>query len=164
MYHEARKVLYSANTLYFVKPRSVSGFLRHLNIVSDHSLPVRSVHLSIHVSDRSKEREWDHAFHALAEGLKNLQHLYIKVEEDIWNHFWTRRHSPALGKRPFLGGLLEFKKLPLKTFELIMSESGPSRYGGRWNYCNLREHEYTWTMDQKRAWAQSIQNAILSTD
>ena len=158
MYHEARKVLYSANTVEFVNPRSVSAFLRYSNIVSDRSLAVRSVHLSIHVSDRSKELEWDRAIHALAESLKNLQHLHIDVEETIWNYPKTRRHTPTLRKRPFLRRLLELKQLPLKTFELIMSKSSRSPHRV------VCKNQYRWTMDQQRAWAQSIQNAILSTD
>ena len=158
-YHEARNVIYTANMFKIRDPRLGRSFLQR---ISDYSLTLRSVHLNIHVSKRNDEREWDNTFHELAGNFKTVQNLYIHVREDLWDdfiHYKTLRHSPAVGKRPFLRGLLELKKLPLKTFEISVDEGFPRR-----NYNSWPANDYSWTPDQKRAWARSIKSAILGKD
>ena len=155
MYHDARNVLYSANTFQIANARSGRLFLQRL---SDRCLTLRSLHLDVFVAVKQDERDWDYAFHEVAEDLKNLQRLYINFKEELWNglYYNAGRHSPAFGKKPFLGGLLELKKLPLKTFEIVIDET--TRY-----VRNIPERD-RWTVPQKLVWAQSIKSAVLGTD
>lgn len=161
MYHDVKNLLYSANDFEISHPQLVGLFVRRLDEVSYRSLAVRSVHLRVYVPDKNKERHWDNAFCALTEDLKNLRHIKIGVSEEIWNNYssFPRRQSPAHGKTPFLRGLLEFKKLPLKTVELAVTE----RLTGNWGH-RVGEDAYIWTAAQKREWAQKMKNAILGTD
>ena len=158
VYHEARNVFFSANTFEMDRPSSVHLFLRHLHLGTHRALSVRSLHLNIAIPDRNEERKWDNILHTLVEELYNVIHVYVDVEEEIWNNCYspTRRHSPALGKRPFLTGLLELKRLPLKTFELAMVATRRRH--------RHSEDKYNWTVDQKIAWARSMKMAILGTD
>lgn len=155
LYHEAKNVLYSANEFSVAQPKMVNILIRHLDSLNHRSLAVRSVYLHAIVYNTKNEREWDNTFRVLAEGLKNLRHIRIFVGEYIWNGYHTRRQSPAQGKRPFLQGLLELKKLPLKTIKLIMNNDGGA--GGR------RGDAYDWTDAQKREWAQKMEGAILGS-
>lgn len=157
MYHDANNVFYSANNFRFKEPKMIHRFLRRLGDVNHRNLAVRSVHLELTVFEKKEEREWDNAFRALAENFKNLQQIHVKVGERIWTRpcTWGRRHSPAYGKRPFLQGLLELKKLPLKTLELVMPETDYSS--------SMREIPFTWTTAQKLEWAQSMKSAILGS-
>ena len=158
-YHEARNVFYTANIFRIGDPRVGRLFLQR---ISDYSLTLRSVHLNICVTKRKDEREWDDTLQELAENFKTVQKLYIDVRETLWNMYecysTTRRHSPAVGKKPFIRGLLELKKLPLKTFELSVWEGSPR------NQPQVPTSVYSWTPDQKRAWVRSMKSAILSKD
>ncbi len=148
-------VLYAANTFEFCIAKTVRSFIRRLDDASHRNLAVRSVVLDIRVTGRNREREWDNAFREVAENFKNLRHLRIQIGECIWDMPWTRRHSPAYRKSPFLRGLLELKQLPLKTVELVMDEDLPSSIG---------ESKYIWTTAQKQEWAQRMKNAILGSE
>ena len=160
-YHEARNVFYTANIYKFDEPTLGRTFLQR---ISDYNLILRSVHLTIRVSKRSDERQWDNTLHELAENFNTVQNLFIDVLQGLWvegnyDYNYTRqRYSPALGKRPFLKGLLELKKLPLKTFEIGVDIWSPRLH-------HLAEAgDYSWTPDQKRAWARSIKSAVLGKD
>lgn len=163
MYHDVKNLLYSANTFEFSDAHLIGPFILRLDEVNHRSLAVRSVHLlNVYVSNRNEERRWNNGFCALAEKLKNLRHIRIVVDERIWTDRWaiTRRQSPAHGKAPFLGSLLELKKLPLKTVELTVTER---RLTDRWGRI-VHENGYTWTVAQKREWAQKMKLAILGSD
>ena len=154
LYLEARNVLYSVNTFTVGCPKALGLFIRCLDI-SHHSLAVRDLRLTVNVDNRNEEREWDNTFQVLAENLENLRHIRIIVNERIWDRYYPvyRRHIPASGKGSFLRGLLELKKLPLKTIELVMTET----------YYSSSPSKYFWTNDQKREWAQSMKSAILGS-
>lgn len=159
MYHDARNVFYSANEFDFYDPKLLGLFMRRLNNISHCSLAMRNVHLYVRVSNKNQEREWDNTFRALAEDLKNLRHISIDVDDCIWNGryaSYTRRYSPAHGKEPFLRGLLELKRLPLKTVELVVTER--ILEGG------VRGNKYIWTTAQKREWALNMKSAIFGSD
>lgn len=160
MYHDVTNVLYSANTYLCVTPYFVCSFIKHNNIFN-RNLAVRSIVLKIIVRDAADERNWNNALCALAESSKNLRHIRIDIREFIWNGPFNNwhRYSAAFGKRPFLEGLLELKKLPLQTMELDAtayrwSSGKNANYSG--NYC--------WTDAQKKEWARKIRGAILSSE
>ncbi|CAF9915814.1 MAG: hypothetical protein ALECFALPRED_010334 [Alectoria fallacina] len=155
MYHDARNVLYSVNTFSSYDRSLIFPFLKHLKDVIHRNLAVRSIHLDVFVRDTADERKSNHTFCALAENLKNLRDIHIDVAEHIWNRWYvpTRRHSPAYTTRPFLQGLLELKKLPLKRVELVVAETIWDGQG--------RGSEYVWTTAQKQEWAQKMRRAIL---
>ena len=158
IYHEAKNVLYSTNDFTFNDPRTVDVLIRRLDNVNHRSLSVRSLYLHVHVDNKNSERQWDNTFRMLAESLKNLRHIRIFVGEYIWNRYPylpTRRQNPAQGKRPFLQGLLELKKLPLKTVELVMIKFMQDD--------SFRGDACTWTDSQKREWARKMEGAILSS-
>lgn len=165
IYLEARNKLYSANTFVFAFFEPSCLFLRSHHIVSYGGSAVRRIKLEVSVTCRQDERKWNKMFHMLTETLNNVRHLHIDIEERMWNDIWNdfyrfpRRLIPVFGKRHFLEGMLEFKKLSLQTFQLVMVESrrGPCN-------CILRSPEYTWTMDQKREWAQEMKSAIMSAE
>lgn len=157
-YHEARNVFYTANIFRIGDPIRGRTFLQR---ISDYNLVLRSIHLTIHIFMRNDERQWNSTLHQLAENFKTVQNLYIDIEQDLWSDeadYHTGRYSPALGKRPFLKGLLELNKLPLKTFEICVDTGSPRVYH------LAQAGDYTWTWDQKRAWAQSMKSAILGKD
>lgn len=158
VYHEARNVFYSVNVFRVGDPGLCNLFLRR---IGDFNLVLRKVHLNICVLKRNDERQWDNTLHNLAENVKTVQHVYILVRENPWEDqaYETHRHSPAVGNTPFLKGLLELKKLPLKTFELSVYECSPRRYIG-----NSHPAIYTWTPDQRRAWARSMMSAVLGKE
>ena len=158
IYHEARNVLFSATHFAFDDPRSAHLYLRRL---SHTSLRVQRVDLKATIWNRKEEREWNKTFYALAEQLKDLRYLSIKVDEYLWNYWYDDggRPSPALGKIPFLAGLLKLKKVPLKRFELIVSHDESRDIG-----VSELSDDGIWTADQKRQWAQSIKNAIMGKD
>ena len=161
MYREARNVIYSANTFEIFSPNRVSPFLRRLDSVSHCGLAVRNLRLNVSVSRPDDERQWDISFHNLAEGLKTLRHLCINMGEvSRYGRPELRfRDSPAFRKRPFLGGMLELNKLPLKTVEFVI------RTGQNWCWCIARGGKiYEWDNARKLAWAQSMKHAILGTD
>ena len=149
-------MVFSANRFHIIAPKLVGLFIRRLDDVNHRSLAVRSVLLDVYVSSKNDEREWDNTFCALAEALKNLRHIKIDINEQIWSgYYWTRcirRHSPAHEKAPFLRGLLELKKLPLKAVELVVSEK------------IFKGEVPLWTAVQKRDWAQKMKRAILGSD
>lgn len=155
MYHDARSVLYSVNTFSSFDRSLIFPFLKHLKDVVHCNLALRSIHINVFVRDAADERKSNHTFCALADNLKNLRDIQIDVDEDIWDRRYvsTRRHSPAYGTRPFLQGLLELKKLPLKRVELVVAET-------IWA-CKGRGNEYVWTTAQKQEWAQKMRRAIL---
>ena len=153
IYHDAKQVVYSANTFEFFNPKIILLFIRCLD-VSYRNLALRSVVLNIYV-DNYREREWDNVFRELADNFKNLRHLHIEIDEVIWSKPWTRRHSPAYRNSPFLRGLLELKQLPLKTVELVMVDRGI--YGDPIS-------QYIWTIAQKQEWAQRMKSAILGSE
>ena len=159
MYHEIRNALSSGNHLEISHPRAACSFLRHL---THSALRLRRIELNIFIDDRKEEHSWNKAFHALSEQLKDLRHLCVKVDEQLWPVYaaYKGRHSPAFGKTPFLAGLLQFKKVPLKTFELVV---GDGREGYPFETAYLSSN-YIWTTDQRRLWAQSMKSAILGTD
>lgn len=155
IYHEARNVFYSANTFEISTVKEIGGFLRCLDTFSNRSLAIRRLHITMSVFNKIDERYWDNGLHALAEGLKNLRHVHIRVRERIWSVSYPRRQSPAVGKAPFLQGLLELKKLSLKTIEIIVE---------LYEIRSVRDNRYIWTGAQKQAWAQSMESGILGTD
>ncbi|KAL9076195.1 MAG: hypothetical protein Q9161_001242 [Pseudevernia consocians] len=160
MYHDANNVFYSANNFKFNRPKMIHRFLRRLDHANHGNLALRSVQLKFCVTKTNEEREWDNAFRALAEDCRNLRSIHVEIDERIWDDWiwnWncSRRHSPSYGKRPFLQGLLELKRLPLKTLELVMTE--------RTNNSPPRESQFVWTTAQKREWAQSMTSAILGS-
>ena len=158
MYHDVKSLLYSANDFRLYQAQLVRPFLRRLDEVNHRSLAVRSVTLNVYLSSRNEERQWDHAICALAENLKNLRHIRIAIDEQLWTYRWvcTRRQSPAHGKAPFLPSLLELKKLPLRTVNLTVT----ARPTGNW----VLPIEYTWTAAQKQEWVQKMKLAILGLD
>ena len=157
-YHEARNVFYKVNIFRIRNPSLGDLFIQR---VSNYGLALRSVHLNICVPKRNDERKWDNTLHKLAENFKTVQNIYIDVREHPWDHSYydTLRHNPAVGKKPFLKGLLELKKLPLKTFEISVYEPNPRSYHYRVDW-----DVYSWSPDQKRAWSRSIKSAILDKD
>ena len=171
MYYEARNVLYSANTFEIFAPNRVSPFLRLLDSVSHCGLAVRNLRLDVSVTRPDDERQWDNSFHNVAEGLKTLRHLCINMGE-IYRQGQraTRfRDGPAFRKKPFLGGLLELNKLPLKTVEFVIGTG--QNFCTEQNFCTRQTWYivrggkiYAWDNAQKLAWAQSMKSAILGTD
>lgn len=165
MYYEARNVLYSANTFEIFAPNRVSPFLGLLDSVSHCGLAVRNLRLDVSVTRPDDERQWDNSFHNVAEGLKTLRHLSINMGE-IYRHGqreYRFRDGPAFRKKPFLGGLLELNKLPLKTVEFVIN-TGQS-FCTRQTWRIVRGGKiYAWDNVQKLAWAQSMKSAILGTD
>ena len=153
IYHEARNVFFSANTFDVVEPRPFRLFLQRIDVVSYRSFALRSLHLQICVYDRNDERVWDNTFCEMAEVLTNLQHLHIDLKErSFYYDYWrSSRLTPRIRKSsPFLQGLRELRKLPLKTLEIVVGHSVNS--------------VYIWPADQKQAWVQSMKSAILGTD
>ena len=154
MYHDAKNVLFSANTFDISRPSLVPIFIQRLSHVSGRNLAIRSVHLLVEIEVRNEERRWDKTFHALAEAFKNLRHLYIHFDIGIWDCGLVTRYSPAHPRsKPFLLGLLELKKLSLKTVDVIVAKS--------YSTLNLG-NAYTWTDAQKRDWAQKMKDMILA--
>ena len=136
-YHEARNAFYTTNIFRLHDPRVGRLFLQR---ISDYSLTLRSVHLNICINTRGDEHQWDHTLHQLAEDFKTVQNLYIDLEE-----------HPRNMRRTFLKGLLELKKLPLKTFEICTNVYNP--------------HDYPPSLlDQERAWARSMESAVLGKE
>ena len=161
VYHEARNVFYATNIFRIGDPSISRLFSQRISL---YSFTLRSVHLTICVTHRHDERQWDNALHELAKNVKTVQNVYIDVREHLWDEraYYNFRHTPTLGKRPFLGGLLELKKLPLKTFEISVGGDHLRRYvQGQWQ-SNMSV--YVWTTDQKREWARSMKSAILGRD
>lgn len=160
MYHEARSVLYSVNTFEIGRPIQGRLFLQTL---SDRSLTLRSLHLSIILVCTQDERDWNHVFYEMAKNLKNIRDLYVHILEVLWVGYYRGiRQSPAFGKKPFLKGLLELKKLPLKTLEICMRDNFEGRHyhsHGISAYTN----KYIWTPAQQQEWAESMKSAILGT-
>lgn len=158
MYHDGKNVSFSANTFHCDSPRLTCSFIKHNDIIN-RTLAVRSMELEIYVHNADSERKWNNALSALVESSKNLRHVRIRVEEDIWSGLYHSslrcRHSPAYGRRPFLKGLLELKKLPLQTVKLDVT-------GKSWRGMH-RRREFTWTHAQKEEWAQSVKRAILGS-
>lgn len=148
LYHERRSVFYFINTFEISEPRSGLAFLQDLG---NAGLRLRSLHLHVSVDSKKDERDWRSSFHEVAKGLKNLKHLYIDVTERLWI-----QQNPAIGKKPFPRGLLELKKLPLETVEIVMSDR---RVLNR----NMYTEQFLWTMAQKQEWAESMKSAILGT-
>lgn len=158
LYHEAKNVLYSANDFVLSNPKIVGLFLRRLDDFNNRSLAMRSVDLHIFIPSISREREWNHTIRVMADRLKNLRHIRICISEHFWTGFEyhpSRRQSPAQGKRAFLPGLLELKKLPLKTIKLFLKDDGLG--------LRMRGGAYTWTDDQKREWVRKMEAAILGS-
>lgn len=141
-------MFYSVNTFEISEPRSGLAFLQDLG---NAGLTLRSLHLHVFVDSKKDERDWSSSFHVVAKDLKNLKHVYIDVTERVWN-----RQNPAIGKKPFPRGLLEMKKLPLETVEIVMSDHG-------WLNRNAYTEQFLWTMAQKQEWAESMKSAILGT-
>lgn len=158
MYHEARSVLYSANTFIISSPRLVNSFIRRLNDTSYDRLAVRSIRLHIYVHVRNDEREWDNTFRFLTENLKNLRYISIDVDLCPYEYFspMTRQHSPTYAKRLFLRDLVEFKKLPLKKVELVLE-------GSDIPVDRAREDKYIWTNARKQEWVQSMKSKMLGS-
>ena len=158
MYHDGKNVLYSANTFHCESPHLTCSLIKHNDIIN-RNLAVRSMELCIYVDNADSERKWNNALSALVESSENLRHIRIKVKGNIWSGSYSfypiRRYSPAYGKRPFLQGLLELKKLPLQTVKLVVTEKS-------WRGMH-RRREFTWTPAQKEEWAQSVKRAILGS-
>ena len=157
MYHDAKGVFWSANVFKIrghTKPL-LSLFIRHLDCVSYRVLAVRNMDLRVRVSNRKEERQWDNGFCALAESVKNLREISIYVDK-AYQLWWKPRLAPAYRKEPFLPGLLEFKKLQLKTFSLVLKEHSES--------CSEVGKEYLWTAVQQREWEQYVKGAVLGLD
>ena len=158
IYHDAKDAFYSANVFQvYYDPKPVGVFIRHLECVSHRALAVRNMDLHVLISSRNQEREWDNGFCALAENLKNVRHISISIYVDECYGFGnTRPESLAYRKVPFLPGLLEWKKLPLKIFTLLVDgQLGKSRGG---------KNKYIWTAVQKREYVQYVKGAILGLD
>ena len=151
MYHDAKGVFYSANVFRIrIHAKRLDLFIQHLDCVSYRVLAVRNMDLQVIVSDRKEERQWDNGFCALAKSVKNLRDISIDVGISVYANEVYRleckgRMRPASCKEPFLVGLLELKKLPLKTFSL-------SVYG---------QDHLTWSAVQEREWAQQVKGAVL---
>lgn len=164
MYYEARTVLYSYNIFEIFAPNRVSPFLGLLDSVSHYGLAVRNLRLNVSVTRPDDERQWDNSFHNVAESLKTLRHLSINMGE-IYRHGQRAcrfRDGPAFKEKPFLGGLLELNKLPLKTVEFVIG-TGQSIRTRQTRYRVRRGMIYAWDNAQKLAWAQSMKSAILGT-
>ena len=156
MYHDAKGVFYSANVFQigFYTNRLLSLFVRQLDCVSYRVLAVRNMDLRVVVSNRKEERQWDNGFCALAESVKNLRDISIFVDEN-YEFGCTRQLAPACREEPFPLGLLELKKLPLKTFSLSVQGQEVD---------NVRKDRLTWTSIQKREWVQYVKGVVLGSD
>ena len=156
-YHEARNTIYTAN-IFKIKEARLGGLF--LQRISNYTLTLRSVHLNICVSRRDDERQWDITLLELATNCKTLQNLYIDVRDNFRNdlEYKTLRYGPALGKVAFLRGLLQLKKLPLKTLEIWVDE------GHSHHHQLVKVNDYSWMLDQRREWARSMKSAILGKD
>lgn len=89
---------------------------------------------------RGDEHQWDYTLRQLAENFKTVQNLYIDLAE-----------HPQNMRRTFLKGLLELKKLPLKTFEICTNVYDPLYYPPS-------------LQDRERAWARSMESAVLGKE
>ena len=158
VYHEARNAIYTANIFEIGKARVGGLFLQR---ISNYSLTLRSVHLNIRVSTRDVERQWDNTLLELATNCKTLQNLYMDIKDNLRNDldYKTLQYGPAVGKRAFLRGLLQLKKLPLKTLEIWVDEGHPHHH-----HPLVKVNDYSWMLDQRREWAQSMKSAILGKD
>ena len=156
IYHDAKDAFYSANIFRFsCDPEPFGVFLRHLDCVSHSALVVRNMDLHVLISRRYQERGWDNGFCALAENLKSVRHISVSIYVDECYGFGNPE-SLAYRKKPFLPGLLEFKKLPLKFFTLhVDGQLGKSRGG---------TNRYIWTAVQKREWVQYVKGTVLGSD
>ena len=158
IYHDAKDAFYSANVFqidYDSKPLGV--FLRYLDCVSHRALVVRKMDLDVFISSRRQQREWDNGFCALAESLKNVRHMSISIYVDgCYGFLNTRPESLAYRKVPFLPGLLEWKKLPLKIFTLLVD--------GHLGKGQGETNKYIWTAVQKREWVQYVKGAVMGLD
>ena len=157
IYHDAKDAFYSANMFMVRRPEPLGVFLRHVDCVSHRALVVRKMDLHAFISSRRQEREWDNGFCALAESLKNVRHMSISIYVNGWYGFGnTRPESLAYRKVPFLPGLLEWKKLPLKIFTLLV--------GGHLGGGQGEPNKYIWTAVQKREWVQYVKGAVMGLD
>lgn len=155
LYHDAKDAFYSANVFHVnYDPKPLGVFLRHLDCVSHRALVVRNLDLKVSISSRHEEREWDNGFVALAETLKNVRHISISIYVDECYRFGPE--SLAYRTVPFLPGLLEWKKLPLKLFTLLVYGQFGESGGGT--------NRDVWTAVQKREWVQYVKGAILGLD
>ena len=157
MYHEARNAIYTANIFKIDEARLGVLFLQR---ISNYSLTLRSVHLNICVLWRDDERQWDITLLELATNCKTLQNLYIDVRDNFRDdlEFKTLRYGLSVGKRSFLRGLLQLKKLPLKTLEIWVDEGHPRHHP------LVKVNDYSWMLDQRLEWARSMKSAILGKD
>ncbi|KAM0799982.1 hypothetical protein BDR22DRAFT_889947 [Usnea florida] len=168
MYHDAKGVFYSANVFhirYHVKP-VLDLFIQHLDCVSYRVLAVRDMDLEVRITNRKEERQWDNGFCALAESVKNLRDISIDVRiPDYANEKYRLecqgRMGPAYRQEPFLVGLLELKKLPLKTFSLsvYVLDDVPTD-SPTWRAVKIRE----WVQPVKGEWVQHVKGAVLGSD
>ena len=157
MYHDAKDAFYSTNEFRLIGRRPLGVFIQHLDYVSHCALAVQNMDIHVSARNRREERRCETRFCALVESLKNVRHISISiyVDEDFEYKF-TRLESLPYRKEPFLPGLLEFKKLPLKTFTLVLDEHPEEIWeGGK---------EYLWTAVQKREWVQYMKGAVLGLD
>ena len=157
MYHEARNAIYTAN-IFKIKEARLGGLF--LQRISNYSLTLRSVHLNICVWRRDDERQWNNTLLELAVNCKTLQNLYINTKDNLRNDldYKTLQYGPAVGKRSFLRGLLQLKKLPLKTLEIWVDEGHPRHHPP------VKVNDSSWMLDQRLEWARSMKSAILGKD
>ena len=156
IYHDAKDAFYSSNEFEVICPQPLGMFIEHLKYVSHRALVVRMMDLRVLVCSRNQERDCENGVRALAESLKNVRHISIDISGDERCGFaCTRRLGPFYRDKPFLLGLLELKKLQLKTFSL-------SVYGQRED--DVHKDDLTGIAVQKWEWVQYMKGAILGSD
>ena len=157
IYHDAKDAYYSTNEFQINYVKDLGMFIQHLDYVSHRALAVRRLDLSVDACGEIQERKCDNEFRALVQSLKNLRHVSIWMWVGTTHmHVQTRLDSLAYRKEPLLPGLLEFKKLPLRTFTLAVAEYSAEYWKER--------YEYPWTAVQKQEWVQYVKGAVLGSD
>ena len=157
MYQDAKDAFYSTNEFQLICPQPLGVFIQHLDDVNHRALAVRNMHLRVVVYGRKEERECDNGFRALVKSLKNVRHISIFIcVKDNLSYRSTPLETLAYRKEPFLPGLLDFKKLPLKTFTLVLEEHSETFW--------KEGKKYLWTAVQEQEWVQYVEGAVLGLD
>ena len=169
-YHETRLLAFSANTLSFKNPWDFQIFCSFRIFGTNPPIPVdtkfvvRRLHLDIIIRDDYDENGWNAAFRKLARNLKNLQYLYIDIEQRPSgnSHFKKWQFEEPAGSS-FLVGLRELRGLRLKIVTVIIADNH-ILHTTRENLKAEKERRYRWTMAQKQEWADHIRRVLLRVE
>ncbi len=172
VYHEANRVLYSANTFCFQDPALLTRFVSHLDSVPSGSKTTALRHLDLHMTicTGTHENAWNRALHTVVQHFASLKRMDTSIDQAVWNSDYYNemrsgslmRKNPAnFEKNTFLVALAEVGKLEfLKDVTLSISDVDKQYVVTPFDVL----HGRNWPKAQMLEWARAVMADIVGSE